>query len=377
MAGKIPNDPIMCLSFVNTQLRDFYPDLDELCSAFDTERSELEKKFSKYAIKNLMFYIIVLYAIGFVMNTFFNGLYDAYFSLDFAMIFKGQVWRLFTFILQPPSNSIIFVVFVLYFYYLIGSVLERIWGSFRFNVYFFTGVILNILASLIIYLIWGLSFKLSTNYINLALFMAFAMEQPDMEVLLFFIIPIKIKWMAILDAVIFGITIVFGYLVPFLPRNVWYSLYAAGFLAPSAIMCYANATAALVSMLNFIIFFFLYKKGPAKSSTQRNFDKAMRTAKKAQQNARKDYWQQNSGSTQGNGGTQYGTYGSASSDNRTQQSQAQHAKRGVPKHRCAVCGRTELDDENLTFRFCSKCAGNYEYCSDHLYTHIHVTGDKQ
>ena len=75
--------------------------------------------------------------------------------------------------------------------------------------------------------------------------MAFAMEQPDMEVLLFFIIPIKIKWMAILDAVIFGITIVFGYLVPFLPRNVWYSLYAAGFLAPSAIMCYANATAAL------------------------------------------------------------------------------------------------------------------------------------
>ena len=177
--------------------------------------AKFEKKFSKYAIKNLMFYIIVLYAIGFVMNTFFNGLYDAYFSLDFAMIFKGQVWRLFTFILQPPSNSIIFVVFVLYFYYLIGSVLERIWGSFRFNVYFFTGVILNILASLIIYLIWGLSFKLSTNYINLALFMAFAMEQPDMEVLLFFIIPIKIKWMAILDAVIFGITIVFGYLVPF------------------------------------------------------------------------------------------------------------------------------------------------------------------
>ena len=360
--------------------------------------AKFEKKFSKYAIKNLMFYIIVLYAIGFVMNTFFNGLYDAYFSLDFAMIFKGQVWRLVTFIVQPPSNSIIFVVFVLYFYYLIGTVLERIWGAFRFNVYFFTGVILNILASLIIYLVFGLSFKLSTNYINLALFMAFAMEQPAMEVLLFFIIPIKIKWMAILDAVIFGITIVFGYLVPFLPRNVWYSLYAAGFLAPSAIMCYANATAALVSMLNFIIFFFLYKKGPAKSSTQRNFDKAMRTAKKAQQNARKDYWQQNAGKGhwQQDNNAQSGTYGSASFGGGIQQSQAQssrpqssqsqqyqssqfqpqRAKRGVPKHRCAVCGRTELDDENLTFRFCSKCVGNYEYCSDHLYTHIHVTGDK-
>lgn len=332
--------------------------------------AKFEKKFSKYAIKNLMFYIIVLYAIGFVMNTFFNGLYDAYFSLDFAMIFKGQVWRLVTFILQPPSNSIIFVVFVLYFYYLIGSVLEKIWGAFRFNVYFFTGVILNILASLIIYLIWGLSFKLSTNYINLALFMAFAMEQPDMEVLLFFIIPIKIKWMAILDAVIFGITIVFGYLVPFLPRNVWYSLYAAGFLAPSAIMCYANATAALVSMLNFIIFFFLYKKGPAKSSTQRNFDKAMRTAKKAQQNGSVSF------GSRAQGSQPQQPQSSQPQQFQSQQYQPQRAKRGVPKHRCAVCGRTELDDENLTFRFCSKCAGSYEYCSDHLYTHIHVTGNK-
>ena len=332
--------------------------------------AKFEKKFSKYAIKNLMFYIIILYAIGFVMNMFFNGLYDAYFSLDFAMIFKGQVWRLVTFIIQPPSDNIFFVIFVLYFYYLIGTVLEKIWGSFKFNVYFFTGVILNIIASLLIYLIWGLSFKLSTNYINLALFMAFAMEQPDMEVLLFFFIPIKIKWMAIFDAVIFGITIVFGYLAPFLPIKVWYSLYLAGFLALTDVMCYANATAALISMLNFIIFFFLYKKGPARSSTQRNYEKAMRTAKKAQQNARRDYWQQNNGGTLDNNNQPL--YGDKSKD-----SQVQHARRGAPKHRCAVCGRTELDDENLTFRFCSKCAGNYEYCSDHLYTHIHVTGDKK
>lgn len=332
--------------------------------------AKFEKKFSKYAIKNLMFYIIILYAIGFVMNMFFNGLYDAYFSLDFAMIFKGQIWRLVTFIIQPPSDNIFFVIFVLYFYYLIGTVLEKIWGSFKFNVYFFTGVILNIIASLLIYLIWGLSFKLSTNYINLALFMAFAMEQPDMEVLLFFFIPIKIKWMAIFDAVIFGITIVFGYLAPFLPIKVWYSLYLAGFLAPTGVMCYANATAALISMLNFIIFFFLYKKGPARSSTQRNYEKAMRTAKKAQQNARRDYWQQNNGGTLDN--SNQSLYGDKSKD-----SQVQHARRGAPKHRCAVCGRTELDDENLTFRFCSKCVGNYEYCSDHLYTHIHVTGNKQ
>ena len=263
--------------------------------------AKFEKKFSKYAIK-----IIVLYAIGFVMNTFFNGLYDAYFSLDFAMIFKGQVWRLITFILQPPSNSIIFVVFVLYFYYLIGSVLERIWGSFRFNVYFFTGVILNILASLIIYLIWGLSFKLSTNYINLALFMAFAMEQPDMEVLLFFIIPIKMKWLAVLDVVLLAVDAVQGGLI--------------------------IRIVIIASLLNFIIFFFCNRNlrghSPKQAARRKKFQKQI--------------------------------------------SRPQNQYAGGAKHRCAVCGRTELDNPTLEFRYCSKCNGNYEYCQDHLFTHEHV-----
>ena len=175
---------------------------------------KLERKYSKYAIQNLMMYIIVLYAVGFVFEVFAPGVYSTYLSLDFAYIFKGQIWRLVTFIIQPPSTSIIFVFFSLYFYYLIGTVLENIWGSFKFNVYFFSGVILNIIAALIIYLIFGISFNMSTHYINLALFMAFAMEQPDMEVLLFFVIPIKIKWMALLDGIVFAIIILGGFIVP-------------------------------------------------------------------------------------------------------------------------------------------------------------------
>ena len=337
---------------------------------------KMERRFGRYAIRNLTMYLLAGYAIGYLLSFTMPQLLT-YFTLEPALILKGQVWRLLSWVIIPPNDNIIFVIFMMLLYYSLGNTLESYWGAFRYNVYIFSGILFTVIGAFIVNgLIGGITgfgSLYSTYYINMSIFLAFAVMYPDMQVMLYFIIPIKIKWMAILDAVIFGITIVFGYLVPFLPRNVWYSLYAAGFLAPSAIMCYANATAALVSMLNFIIFFFLYKKGPAKSSTQRNFDKAMRTAKKAQQNARKDYWQQNSCNTQGNGGT----YGTASSDNRTQQSQAQHAKRGVPKHRCAVCGRTELDDENLTFRFCSKCVGNYEYCSDHLYTHIHVTGDKQ
>ena len=88
---------------------------------------KLERKYSKYAIQNLMMYIIVLYAVGFVFEVFAPGVYSTYLSLDFAYIFKGQIWRLVTFIIQPPSTSIIFVFFSLYFYYLIGTVLENIW----------------------------------------------------------------------------------------------------------------------------------------------------------------------------------------------------------------------------------------------------------
>lgn len=330
---------------------------------------KLERKYSKYAIQNLMMYIIILYAVGFVFEVFAPGVYSAYLSLDFAQIFKGQVWRLVTFIIQPPSTSIIFVFFSLYFYYLIGTVLENIWGSFKFNVYFFSGVLFNIIASLIIYLIFKISFNMSTHYINLALFMAFAMEQPDMEVLLFFIIPIKIKWLALLDGIVFAITILGGFIVPTIAVNgvsfgwtMWQGLYSAGLLSGSGMGCYANAIAALVSMLNFIMFMIISKKSVYKTTTQRNFNKAMYTAKKADnnRNGRKSL-----NETIYNANSEKSTWESANRPFKP-------VKNGLPKHKCAVCGRTELDDENLVFRYCSKCAGNYEYCNEHLYTHIHI-----
>ena len=335
---------------------------------------KFERKYSRYAIKNLMTYIIILYAVGFVFESFAPGVYSSFLSLDFSKIFAGQVWRLVTFIIQPPSTSIIFVFFSLYFYYLIGTVLENIWGSFKFNVYFFSGVLLNIVAALIIYLIFGISFNMSTHYINLALFMAFAMEQPDMEVLLFFIIPIKIKWMALLDGIVFAIAIICGFIVPTMAVNgstigytMWNGLYRAGLLSGSGMGCYANAIAALVSMLNFIVFMIVAKKGPYKSSTQRNYNKAMYTARKAENN-RRDGKKPSFNERVYNANSEKTTWDNANQPYKP-------VRNGQPKHRCAVCGRTELDDENLVFRFCSKCVGNYEYCSDHLYTHIHITGN--
>lgn len=315
---------------------------------------KLERKFGKYAIPNLMNYIIVLYIIGYVLyiSKQVTGvdLYSSFLSLNFKMIMRGQVWRLVTYIIQPPSTSIIFIFFALYFYYMIGTSLERLWGSFKFNVYFFSGVILNIIAALIIYLIWGVSMDLNTYFINFALFMAFAVEFPDMEVLLFYIIPIKVKWLGIFDAIFLGSQIIGGYaaLIAYNTGNT--TLFARLYLNFG--FEWFSATAALIAMLNFIIFIILYKKGPAKSKTQKNFRKATKNFNRSSFNER--FYNANSEKTSWEDVNGY-----------------RPINPGGARHKCAICGRTEKDGD-LTFRFCSKCNGNYEYCQDHLYTHVHV-----
>ena len=314
---------------------------------------KLERKYGRYAIHNLMFYIIGMYVVGFIIGVAVPDLYTRYLSLDVSMILKGQVWRLVTFMLQPPSYSFIFT---LYFYYIIGTVLENVWGAFKFNMYFFSGVILHIIAAFLICFVFGQSYTMNTYYINLALFMAFAVEESETKVYLFFLIPIKMKWLGIIDGAIFAITIFGGYLVPFMPRGLWAALYNLGLLSGNAFTCYVNATCALVSMLNFLVFFFQTLKGNRKTYTQRNFQKARKTAQRAQN--KPNYSQQVYNNPQNNkGGYQPKSFVPGNS---------------AAKHRCAVCNRTENDGDDLVFRYCSKCNGAYEYCNEHLYTHVHV-----
>lgn len=288
--------------------------------------NKLERKFGKYAIHNLIYYVIGIYILGWLIQVFNRDIYTNYLSLNAEAILHGQVWRIVTFLLNPPSTGIIFMIFALYLYYFIGTSIERTWGAFRFNLYFFTGVILHVIAAIIIYLIFGVNYDLGTYYLNMSLFLAFAALYPNMQLLLFFIIPIKIKWLGILDAVLFGATIVFGFLGTLLPAASQISMYYA--LAKVGIMATpVNAVAALVSLLNFLVFFFATRN--YKSISPKEFQRKKRYRKQAQTH------------TQG------------------------------PRHRCAECGRTEEDDDRLVFRYCSKCNGNYEYCQDHLFTHKH------
>lgn len=283
---------------------------------------KLERRFGRYAIHNLMYYIIILYGVGFVLSLVKPEFYYNYLSLDAGAILQGQVWRVITFLIQPPSSSPIFMVFALYLYYMIGQHLEAAWGAFRFNLYFFTGVLFHILAGFLAYFITGVSFPIGTTYLNLSLFFAFAALYANVEFLLFFIIPVKVKYLAMIDGIFFGYTI----LQAFLPA------YGGG---PFGFFYHANAIAAGVSILNFVIFYFSSRNFKSHSPRQ------MHRKKKFQRELK------------------------SAGVNRAA------AAKGA-KHCCVVCGRTELDDPNLEFRYCSKCNGAYEYCQDHLFTHEHV-----
>ncbi len=128
---------------------------------------KMERRFGRYAVPNLINYIIILYALGFVVEVVSPGLYSRFLALDAAAILRGEVWRIVTFIIQPPTGSFLFIFFSLYLYYMIGRMLEYQWGAFKFNLYFFSGLLLHVLACLAIYLVTGLNLSYGTMYLNM------------------------------------------------------------------------------------------------------------------------------------------------------------------------------------------------------------------
>ena len=279
---------------------------------------KLERKFGRFGIPNLTIYMIVCYVIGYALMIVNPGILN-WLSLEPAYILRGQVWRLVTWVLYPPSTSGVlwFAIAVLFFYYPIGTSLERTIGTFKYTLYILSGVIFTILGAFILYFLLGgnvlVGNVFSTYYISLSTFLAYAMCYPDMQVLLMFIIPVKMKWMAI-----FYVVIVVYEMIQYIMAGAWYLVIPI-----------------VASLLNFIIFYFGTKDfsryNPKEVHRRNEFRRAMEP-----------------------------------------QGRMKSGSGSVTKHKCAICGRTELDDPNLEFRFCSRCNGNYEYCKDHLFTHTHV-----
>ena len=279
---------------------------------------KLERKFGRFGIPNLTIYMIICYVIGYALMIVNPGILN-WLSLEPAYILRGQVWRLVTWVLYPPSTSGVlwFAIAVLFFYYPIGTSLERTIGTFKYTLYILSGVIFTILGAFILYFLLGgnvlVGNVFSTYYISLSTFLAYAMWYPDMQVLLMFIIPVKMKWMAI-----FYVVIVVYEMIQYIMAGAWYLVIPI-----------------VASLLNFIIFYFGTKDfsryNPKEVHRRNEFRRAMEP-----------------------------------------QGRMKSGSGSVTKHKCAICGRTELDDPNLEFRFCSRCNGNYEYCQDHLFTHTHV-----
>ena len=157
---------------------------------------DLERKLRRYAIGNLMKYIVIgqgiVFALMYIWPTLGYRLYSLI-SLTRAGLMRGQIWRLVTFVFTPPSSSPIFILFALYFYYMIGLGLENQWGKVRFNLYYAVGMLGSIIAALIT----GYG---SNMFLNLSLFFAYAALYPDEQVLLFMFLPIKLKYLALADA---------------------------------------------------------------------------------------------------------------------------------------------------------------------------------
>lgn len=289
---------------------------------------KFERKYGKYAIKNLSLILVVCYGVGYLFSNIpaLSSIFG-YLTLNPYAICHGQVWRLVTWIIVPPSSFSLFTLITLFFYYSIGHSLENVWGDFYYNVYIFSGFLFTIVGSFLLYLFYTLfpgevggilgieytmaltSLYFSTYYINMSIFLAFAFTFPEAQVLLMFLIPVKVKWL--------------GYLY-------------AGMLVYEFLL--ENAIVKVVigaSLLNFIVFFLLTRRRQLGSPKVR-FEQARRRA--------------------------------AYNEEVRRETRAA----SVSKHKCAICGRTDAEYPELQFRFCSKCNGNYEYCSDHLFTHKHV-----
>lgn len=281
--------------------------------------NKLERKLGRYAIKNLPFVMLVCYAIAYAIMYLqrITGLsIFEWLVLDPRLIFtKGQIWRLVTWVLIPPEEmGILFVIIMMLFYYSISKSLVSVWGAFKFNLYIFSGFLFTILGAVVLWVIGiVINFPMSifsgyftTYYVNMSIFLAFAATFPQNKVYLMMILPIKVKWLGIIYAVMLGLECLENMIIGLWPLDV-------------VIVC---------SLLNFGLFYFLI------------LGKVRTKVRQVQNSARIHHDQQ--------------------------------MRARITRHKCAICGCSEETNPERTFRFCSKCNGNYEYCEEHLFTHTHV-----
>ena len=263
------------------------------------------------AVPNLMRYVVCANAALFALSMFASyGALD-FLALNPERVLHGEVWRVATYALLPNSSGLALLIQLL-FYHWLGQTLERMWGSAKFTFYYVSGVLLTAAGCLLAYLVDGVSFSLwGSEYVNMAMFFAYALSFPDAMVRIYFLIPIKMKWLAALDALYF----------------------AAGVFRYAAIGYWGLALLPIVAVLNFFIFFAPDFHRKADEIIARGRPQAVQFRRAVKEQKREKGY----------------------------------------NHKCTVCGRTDTDCPDLQFRYCSKCAGYHCFCEEHIFNHVHFT----
>ncbi len=279
-----------------------------------------------------MLYIVI--ATGIVTLTGSVGYTQIYDMLMFDrdQILKGQVWRLFTWIITDGSGSasgIFMDLIMLYCYYSLGKAVEAAWGStIRFNLFYLGGVLLmDVFAMAFGGLTvsyggfqipgWWLYTGSMSTFLHLSLLISFATLYPDARFMIFFVIPIKAWLIATFYLIIVGIQII-QLSVPtmYFPHNLF----------------------PLIGLANYFLFF--------GKDVLNLFPASWRIKRKPKK--------------------QYAPQQPIHFNKPEQKAKASYL------HRCTVCGRTDVSNPGLEFRYCSRCNGYFCYCEDHISNHEHV-----
>ena len=291
-------------------------------------------------IPNLMLYITLGSGLVYLLNLINGGSFlYLWLCFDKAAILQGQIWRLFTFVFTyAPGSSPFLILIGLYFFYQISKYVEAYMGTFRFNLYYFSGVFLMVLFAMLFcptetVVFGGLAYPASffTYYVytdmawflHLSMILTFCVASPDSQFLVFFIIPVKAWFMSLIYLVFAAISVYnMSYPVMLFPHNLF----------------------PLVGLANFLLF---AGKDVLNLLPQSLRPNARRHHKKAAQPKRT------------------GTIPFSGAEKSSNQAPAY-------THRCTVCGRTDVSNPELEFRYCSRCNGYFCYCQDHINNHTHV-----
>ena len=273
-------------------------------------------------ISNLMMYISLGCALVYVMSLVDNSqtLY-ALLCFNREAILRGQVWRLFSYVFTFSASNILMTAVSLICYFSLGRAMENLWGTLRFNLFYLTGVVLMDLFCLIF------GGNASTYYLNLSLLLGYATMYPNTHFLLFFIIPVK-AWILALFYMVMTFSDVILYTISgIIPHNIY----------------------PLVALANYFLFF--------------GKDVVNVIPLTWRLNARRLFKKKNKGAPKKTGTIPFsaGSY------------QASTATVKQPyNHKCTVCGRTDVTNPELEFRYCSRCNGYHCYCEDHISNHSHI-----